>query len=469
MKTHEIYRAVLSLTTILVTVCCSDNIEKYYDWPEWPTPSSPTVQDVTIGPLAGSSGEITAGQDIKIKATVTDLHNELETIGISASIGNRQIVNRTFETDGYEHLIDIDVKIPFIANMDSGEKINVNIAATNDIGGENVYAIPEDQQPVVMRPAIPSTIYMVNPAGENISMQLEPGEEYLYKSNQDISSFGNEFKIASALTEEGKPDYSLPVWGQTDGTIQTIYSENDGYIIAENTGDDEIGGYTFDTYSFSVASLYPAVTINAPSMVQSSYPGYKVAKEYLRFGNDVIFEGFGDIRTSINPTFFTYRSDNRTTFTGINGEYDILLQESTGHIYIENRNMRHPDAMWICGTGLGFPQMPYVASIAWLWNTPSDYIFLKKAGNQAYTAIVYANSSYGFKFFKKSNWGEEDEEWSSDYTLLPEGYMAVGDNGFGVITGDCIPDDKFPGPGIYELTIDIDAKTITMELIEKTE
>ena len=47
--------------------------------------------------------------------------------------------------------------------------------------------------------------------------------------------------------------------------------------------------------------------------------------------------------------------------------------------------------------------------------------------------------------------------------------MAVGDNGFGVITGDCIPGDKFPGPGIYELTIDIDAKTITMELIEKTE
>ena len=82
---------------------------------------------------------------------------------------------------------------------------------------------------------------------------------------------------------------------------------------------------------------------------------------------------------------------------------------------------------------------------------------------------VYANSSYGFKFFKKSNWGEEDEEWSSDYTLLPEGYMAVGDNGFGVITGDCIPGDKFPGPGIYELTIDIDAKTMTMELIEKTE
>jgi hypothetical protein len=130
-------------------------------------------------------------------------------------------------------------------------------------------------------------------------------------------------------------------------------------------------------------------------------------------------------------------------------------------MFVEQADAIYPDAMWICGTGLGFPKPAYAATIKWDWTQPTDYIFCKKVSDGVFEATFYAGSTYDMKFFHQRTWGGEERS-DDGYTLSPAN-MIIGGGG-ATPNGNCASPTGFTA-GVYKVKLDMNAKTITMEKI----
>lgn len=98
-KMKKIY--VLFISSLLLFSCAKDDISKPSEWPEWPTPSKPKIENAV---LRGVNGEtvVAAGDKVKFTAQISDEYNDLVsfqllvTMGWSRNFELVQGIERTF-------------------------------------------------------------------------------------------------------------------------------------------------------------------------------------------------------------------------------------------------------------------------------------------------------------------------------------------------------------------------------------
>lgn len=461
MKKIVIYCYLILVTTIVI-VSCRNQYGIYDNWPEWPTPSSPEIELVTVTDADGNElSSVNAGSQIKTYVKVSDEYNDLVSVEMTCTLNKATINMQTKAVDGRDAEVLFDMLVPFSPYMDDGAKVGFRITVRNNYKGETVYELPEESQLTVLRPEIPEKLYLVDCVGNVMEMFPEDDNQDIYTTVGDVSAVMHDFKIASKVNGS-EIDYSGLVWGSTGGVTGIVYTEDSDPISVDVPSGDIPKSYSINVYSFAVSFALAPLVISRDDFSVSEYPGYLSKEVILTNSNDVVFEGFPACAQDITDrSFFSFVSGNQVKFTGQSGKYNLLYNEANGFIYIENKDMRYPDAMWVCGAGLGFAQKPYKKTIEWNWNKPSDYVFMNKVSDDVFEAIVFVDAGFGFKFFRKRGWGTEDEELSQNYTLLPEGVMSVGNNGWDD-TGDCVEGPSFEGPGIYRMTINLNDKIMSL-------
>lgn len=462
MKKIIVYSYMLFVAAIAI-VSCRNQYDVYDNWPEWPTPSSPEVGIVSVTDADGNDlSSVNAGSRIRAYVEVFDRYNDLVSVEITCTLNGTAVNMQTKAIEGRNAEASFDMLIPFSPYMDDGAKVGFRITVCNNYKGETVYELPEEKQLTVLRPEMPEKLYLVDCSGNVVEMLPEEDNPDIYTTVGDVSAVMHVFKIASRVSGS-EIDYSGLVWGSIGGETGIVYTDVSDPISVDIPYGDIPESYSINVYSFAVSFALAPLKISRDDFSVSEYPGYLSAEVVLTNSNDVVFEGFpASAQDIIDRSFFSSVSGNQVKFMGQSGKYSLLYNETNGFIYIENKDMRYPDAMWVCGAGLGFAQKPYKKTIEWNWNKPSDYVFMNKVSDDVFEAIVFVDSGFGFKFFRKRGWGTEDEELSQNYTLFPDGVMAVGNNGWDD-TGDCVEGPAFEGPGVYILRISLKDKIMSLE------
>ncbi len=122
--------------------------------------------------------------------------------------------------------------------------------------------------------------------------------------------------------------------------------------------------------------------------------------------------------------------------------------------------------MWICGTGFGRPSSPYETTSSWNWNTPFDYAPCRLVSTGVYQLTIYGKNHgsirYGFGtldfkfFFKRGWWDAAHEINASTYTVGTPLFGLDVEGNTGNVNGMTAPFE-----GVYRITLDQNAKTIT--------
>jgi hypothetical protein len=444
---------------------CEEKINEP-EWPQWPNISQPKFENAK---LTGLNGETTidANNLFRFTTKITDTYNDLTSFSISISMNNRIVLQKDVQLSGKEATIDIQGRMPFVANFNGPVNPVVTLkAVNNEVSGTTEIVLPEANGITVNRPATPSKLYAVDNLGHVFELSPIEGQEYDFITTADLSAIGQSFKIAEKLTNDNKIDYSGIVWGIDGDEIVTIDDET-GSPIAINSSDGAIKKIAFNIYTFLISGAAPATIIDKATFIESAYAGYKALTLTLTKGEELEFIGFGeDISGILRPDFFVNTSGNKTNFDGYKAEYTLLYNETNGFMYIENEAMTLPDALWMDGTGIGFPLPPYTATSEWNWNKPTDYVFCKKTGEGVFSAVIYISNGFGFKFFTRRGWEspEYPEYKAHNFTVTPSelirSHKWTEETWDG--NGDLEPGSAFSA-GVYKIEINLNANTITLE------
>lgn len=457
---------IIVFLSIFTFSSCENTIDRPEQWPDWANISQPKIENAKLTGLNNESS-INAGQSFKFTALISDIYNDLVSLNLSISINNREVFQKEVPLTGKESDINIQGYLPFIANFTGPVVPVVKLnALNNEVGGKTEMTLSQADNITVNRPQTPDKLYVVDNLGQVFELFPIEGLEYDFITKTDLSAFGQSFKIAEKLTGDNKIDYTGLVWGTKDGEIISIGDESGSPIpISSPEGIEKIA---FNTYSFIVSGAAPAIIIDKEFFAASTYVGYKSLNLSLSKGDELEFVGFGDdVSGILRPDYFINISGNKANFDGYAGEYTLQYNESNGFIYIENQIMTLPDALWMDGTGLGFPQPPYIATSVWGWGKPADYIFCKKTAEGVFEAIVYISQGFGFKFFTRRGWEspEYPEYKAHNFTVTPseliQSHKWTPETWDG--DGNLIPGSTFT-PGVYKIEINVneDAKTIKL-------
>jgi hypothetical protein len=440
------------LFSVLLFMACSEDIVKPDAWPEWPTPSKPKIENVL---LRGINGETTvaAGQEVKFTAQISDEYNDLISWQLLAAMGD-YVVKDTAETlSGRSASIDIAFTIPFEAGFLNAPFV-VTVKAVNNLASSTTELLLDQTASItVARPELPSTIYLVDNAGHVYEMTQASGQpdHVLQTTATNLAGIGSELKFTEKLTGGNQPDYSGWVWGYKDDRIVM----NDP--TAESIPTPLVAGYTLESISFDMLAFAIdktvafTVTINKSAMWDYT--------TYLRLENvtlvesaNVVFVGFGDdVTNMLRPDLFKNISGTTAKFDGqTRNNYVLDYYVASGFLYTgPERNTQYPEAMWLLGSGYGFPRQPYAAwSVGWDIGSSPGFYFLKKISADVFEAPVYLANGFGFKFYTKYGWAFEETVNGSSHTAEPASLI-------GRPTGnDFMPGQDFT-PGVYVVRIDM--------------
>lgn len=466
MKISVQYIIIVCLS-IFTFSSCEKTIDRPDQWPDWPNISQPKIENAKLtGPNNESS--INAGQSFKFTAYISDIYNDLVSMDLTISINNRIVFQEEVPLTGKEADVHIQGHLPFIANFTGPAVPVVKLTAiNNEVGGKTEMILPEEDNITVNRPQTPDKLYVVDNLGQVFELFPIEGLEHDFITNDDLSDFGQSFKIAEKLSGGNKIDYTGTVWGTKDGEIISIGDESGSPILVSSS--EKVKKIAFNTYSFIVSGAAPAIIIDKGDFIVSTYEGYKSLNLSLSKGDELEFVGFGDdVSGILRPDFFINISENKANFDGQAGEYTLHYNESNGFVYIENPAKTFPDALWMDGTGLGFPQSPYIATSEWGWDKPTDYIFCKKTAEGVFEAVIYISPGFGFKFFTRKGWesSEYPEYKAHNFTVTPseliQPHKWTPETWDG--NGDLTPGSAFT-PGVYKIEINVNEGTNTIKLI----
>ena len=200
---------VLFMSSLLLLSCAKDDVSKPSEWPEWPTPSKPKIENAV---LRGVNGEtvVAAGDKVKFTAQVSDEYNDLVSFQLLVTMDGAEILNLSKGLSGRSAVIEEEATLPFVAGFQNGRPV-VTIKAVNDLGGnESTLTLDEAASVAVTRPETPSQLYLVDDLGNVYEMDKESQNETDYSfrtSAADLAGIGDHFKVAEKIINN-KPDYS---------------------------------------------------------------------------------------------------------------------------------------------------------------------------------------------------------------------------------------------------------------------
>ena len=140
---------VLFMSSLLLLSCAKDDVSKPSEWPEWPTPSKPKIENAV---LRGVNGEtvVAAGDKVKFTAQVSDEYNDLVSFQLLVTMDGAEILNLSKGLSGRSAVIEEEATLPFVAGFQNGRPV-VTIKAVNDLGGnESTLTLDEAASVAVM-------------------------------------------------------------------------------------------------------------------------------------------------------------------------------------------------------------------------------------------------------------------------------------------------------------------------------
>lgn len=457
MKTSNKYIITL-LLSVLIFVSCTDDIDKPGSWPEWPTPSQPKIENARLTGLKGEN-TIMAGDLVKFVAKASDEFNNLTSYELTITIAGQTVFSKNEKLEGKTGDINIETKIPFVANFEGNTYPEVILKVVNDLAaGTSEVKLEEASNILINRPATPDKLYIVDNAGQVFELNTLDDVDYGFQTMGDLSAIGMSYKIAEKLTVDNQIDYSGLVWGTKDNKVTVIEKESDASISISVPEGDMLESISFNMFTFAANPLLanPVDVV----FVSSSLPGYMEATISISEGQVVEFKNIENgIENLLRPDFFTNASGNKAKFAGPAGQYKLYYNTSDKFIYIENTNLVYPDGLWICGLGLGFPQEPFNATLQWNWWLPHEYIFCKKTADNIFETTAYFEKGFLFKFFRQRNWGAE--ETAHSYTMEPANWLVNAKNEWGDLAGDFGSGEQFTS-GVYKIEINMNTKIVRL-------
>ncbi len=466
----NIHYIIIIFTLVLASACQEVEFRTHY--PE----SIPSL----IASVAEDS--IQYGDSITLTADVSDI-NPLSTLEVKIAVSNQLIISESIRTKGNTASITKKYHIPFGVGMPDKEKVKVFLIAINVEGYKKEMVLDNT---IGNRPEmkklylIPSTITSGLPTKELI---LTDPENLIYSLSG--IEFPNKFScyIASKKTAFGRVDWSSEfVFGMRNGEI-TLIAQGEDPISVVDESLVNVSSCSFDAINFKLdvagKLLEPltALDVNADLAASPASLLGPNAKQFrgatLYFGQDVevSFTGIADLSNGLAPDYFEVTGENKAKFLGETGMYKAYYHIAGDYLYIEPMpTVEFPDALWICGMGMGRPSQPYAITTSWNWNTPLDYVPCRKISSGVYQATVYLENedntegtgfgTCNFKFFHYRGW-DHGEESSIAYTIESPLKSSAEAGNVGNWRGSDVP-----FKGVYRITLDVNAKTTNIIKID---
>ena len=465
----NIHYIIIIFTLVLASACQEVEFRTHY--PE----SIPSL----IASVAEDS--IQYGDSITLTADVSDI-NPLSTLEVKIAVSNRLIISESIRTKGNTASITKKYHIPFGVGMPDKEKVKVYLTAINVEGFKTEMLIdntignrPEIQNLYL----IPSTITSGLPTKELI---LTDPENLIYSLSG--IEFPNKFScyVASKKTAFGRVDWSGVVFGTKSGEI-TLVEQGEDPILVEDESLVNISSCTFDAINFRLdvagkpfepltfLDVNVDLTLSPSSLLGSDAKQFRGATLYFGQDVEVSFTGIANLSNGLAPDYFEITGENKAKFLGETGMYKAYYHIAGDYLYIEPMpTVEFPDALWICGMGMGRPSQPYAITTSWNWNTPLDYVPCRKISNGVYQATVYLENedntegtgfgTCNFKFFHYRGW-DHGEESSIAYTIGSPLKSSAEAGNVGNWRGSDVP-----FKGVYRITLDVNAKTTEIVKID---
>ena len=439
----------IMILVALTAVSCAEKIDKTVTWPEWA--SRPILTELKVVGEDGAKA-IIAGEKVKFTATIADEYNELKSYTVDVKYAGNEVVSITKDLNGNQANVEIEFDMPFAAYLASGEFYpEVTLTAINVANGTSSMRVAYENNVAVSRPEAPSKLYIVDNAGKTVELVKGEGYKYASVEGADLSGLGATFYIAEALNGTN-PDYSKLVWGSEGGAIKVIASEGDP-IKAPDSAGKGFRYLGFDLYTFKLDKLVDlTITLDRNTLVEQDQSGVKyLALENVNLVRDceIVFEGFGDLKSMLQPGMFEIMSDKSAKFLGHSTKWSIYYDTADNWLIVNYADFHAPDQIWVTGEKACFPlgndqtenELKFLAGDGKVRFASLSAI---KDENGDFRLVVYLKDGYVIQLFRRVKWAAV-----INMTSLTEDY--------GIITADKTfinPGTEFV-PGLYELVFSV--------------
>lgn len=433
----------------LTVVSCAEKVDKTVTWPEWA--SRPILTELAVVGEGGAKA-IIAGEKVKFTASIKDEYNELKSYTVDVKYAENEVVSITKDLSGNQANVEIEFDMPFAAYLADGEFYpEVTLTAVNVANGTASTRVAYENNVAVSRPEAPAKLYIVDNAGKTIELAKGEGNKYASVEGANLSGLGSTFYIAEALNGN-KPDYSKLVWGFNNGAIKVV-TEGGDPIKAPDSAGKGFRYLGFDLYSFKLDKLVDlTITLDRSQLAEQEQSGTKyLALENVSLVRDceVVFEGFGDLKSMLQPGVFEILTDKSARFLGHSTKWSIYYDIADNWLIVNYADFHAPNQIWVTGEKACFP----LGGDA----TENEFKFLAGDGkvrfaslsamqdeNGDYRLVVYLKDGYVIQTFMRVKWAAV-----INLVSLTEDY--------GIITADkqfINPGTEFV-PGVYELVFSL--------------
>lgn len=439
----------IMILVALTVVSCAEKVDKTVTWPEWA--SRPILTELKVVGEDGAKA-IIAGEKVKFTATITDEYNELKSYTVDVKYSGNEVVTITKDVSGNQANVEIEFDMPFAAYLADGEFYpEVTLTAVNVANGTASTRVAYENNVAVSRPEAPAKLYIVDNAGKTIELAKGEGNKYASVEGANLSGLGSTFYIAEALNGN-KPDYSKLVWGFNNGAIKVV-TEGGDPIKAPDSAGKGFRYLGFDLYTFKLDKLVDlTITLDRNTLVEQDQSGVKyLALENVNLVRDceIVFEGFGDLKSMLQPGMFEIMSDKSAKFLGHSTKWSIYYDTADNWLIVNYADFHAPDQIWVTGEKACFPlgndqtenELKFLAGDGKVRFASLSAI---KDENGDFRLVVYLKDGYVIQLFRRVKWAAV-----INMTSLTEDY--------GIITADKTfinPGTEFV-PGLYELVFSV--------------
>lgn len=443
--------------TLLLLIRCEEE-EKLVTYPE----SYPLFEQAQV-----IETNITYGDSISLAVKLSDDGTPLSTLEIQIVVNNEVIDLDTIRTKGNSFEIDRRYHIPFGPGALDNEPVKVYLSSINVDGFTTDTIISTT---VVKRPLV-DQLYVVPESGTTYKLELIDTANLIFRGTGMDYGSSLTYRLATKITKFGKPDWSGLVFGFEAGGIDLVSAPTEeNFITISDASLLSITEFTFDAIQLTAIiagkALEPATTLDVNTdldpMVMAD-KNFMTGKVYFGKDVEVTFAGVANLANSLSPDYFEVTGGNTAIFIGNTDVYTVYYYIDGNYLYVEPlAETVYPDALWVNGTGIGRPSTPYATTSRWDWNTPFDYVPCRLVTPGVYQFTAYMKNEpdgagYGtldFKFFHQKTWGGEVN--ASEYTVGEPLFGLAVEGKNGNVNGMTTAFE-----GVYQVTIDVNAKTIT--------
>ena len=462
---------------MLLAACQPDNYRKVYP------AGNPVVEARLLTP------EVQFGQDtIALVVTVSETQTPLSTLRVKVMVGLNRIASEELRTRDFHYADTLRYAVPFGANMPEGEEVKVYLTATNVEGTATDFILSGC---IGHRPAI-ETLYIMPPTidytalGKGKQMTQEDDRFVAYGLGYPKSM---QCLLAVVGTKFGRVDWTHPVFGMMDGKLSLITqaqfeSGEATPITIEDDQVESIDTITFDpitfalTYSGKVAQPVTSLDVmndlaEEPASITSTSVRklYRGAKVYFAKDSEFTLTGVQNVETACNYDYMEWLGGDKVKWLGETGMYNTYYHLAGDYVVIEPlADLVYPDAMWLCGVGMGQPTATPEVTSGWGFDSPNQSFAARTIAPKIYQFTVYMKNTpdaehtgfgtVNFKFFHQHGWG--GEEASTNYTI--SGLNIIASTEKGNVGNWWASDEEFEG--IYRITLNLNNMTNTYEKIK---